>query len=156
MEPEEFNNIEKTTIIQASLAQARLYPTSIDEYLLNLRTQENPTVFPGFVVLESETDLRIALTILGKEFGLDAQGINTALEHEIDHIKKAKELYGDEVVYSYGVHFLKTKDNRIAFAPRYIVIPPEGLSSDILRANAEIIAQGVHSPSIGDSEVGKS
>jgi hypothetical protein len=147
-------NQERWQQIAKQLNTAMSSPTPIDRHFQTLREQSNLTSQSGFVFFETLDDFKAAFGMVQGVFGLTDEYVQQQIEHEQDHIQAARKIYQENATYGYGIHFLQTPDQRLGFAPMYLVIPHLPISQQDAMENSKRIAGAPQNPSVGDKIVG--
>lgn len=112
----------------------------------------------GYVRVGTLGELREAL-VISRETGFSKitdKWIDFEVEHERQHMKEAKRIYGEDVPHSYGIQFLEMENGDIALVPMHNVGTPSGIDKDTFLKNSVSITEAPDHHSDGDKEFLKS
>jgi len=97
------------------------------------------------ILVNSKDDFELLLKIIQEKFvWVDDDYIQKTIEHETEHIEKAREIlsrYGNAIHYKYGVRFLQMNNGNIGIHPYYLL-----LSNESVKPTKDEIAQITDAP----------
>ena len=97
------------------------------------------------ILVNSKDDFELLLKIIQEKFHwVDDEYIQETVEHESEHIDKAKEVlarYGNAIQYKYGVRFLQTNSGNVGIHAYYLL-----LSNESIKPTKDEIAQITNAP----------